>query len=92
MSDVTAQVRYINDEWKERVDRAFIYSKETRRANTTLREVQIYDARPCMQRVSLTWTLTGLYSLNATLVLATFTMMKRFVHATTRRLSRCSNR
>ena len=46
MSDVTAQVRYINDEWKERVDRAFIYSKETRRANTSLREVQIYDARP----------------------------------------------
>ena len=46
MSEVTAQVRYINDEWKERVDRAFIYSKETRRANTSLREVQIYDARP----------------------------------------------
>ena len=46
MSDVTAQVRYINDEWKTRDDRAFIYSKETRRANTSLREVQIYDARP----------------------------------------------
>ena len=41
MSDVTAKVRYINDEWKTRADRAFIYSKETRRANTNLREVQI---------------------------------------------------
>lgn len=46
MSDVTAQVRYINDEWKERDDRAFIYSKETRHANTSLWEVQISDARP----------------------------------------------
>ena len=46
MTDVTARVRYINDEWKERTDRAFIYSKETRHANTSLREVQIYDARP----------------------------------------------
>ncbi len=46
MTDVTARVRYINDEWKERTDRAFIYSKESRHANTTLREVQIYDARP----------------------------------------------
>ena len=46
MSDVTAKVRYINDEWKTRADRAFIYSKETRHANTNLREVQICDARP----------------------------------------------
>ena len=46
MSDVTAKVRYINDEWKTRADRAFIYSKETRRANTNLREVRICDARP----------------------------------------------
>ena len=40
-----AEVRYLNDEWKERDDRPFIYDRDTRRRNTTRHEVDIIDAR-----------------------------------------------
>ena len=40
-----AEVRYLNDEWKERADRPFIYDRDTRRLNTTRHEVEIVDAR-----------------------------------------------
>lgn len=42
---VRAEVRYLNDEWKERQDRPFIYDRDTRRRNTTRHEVEIIDAR-----------------------------------------------
>ena len=42
---VNAVVRYLNDEWKARSERPFIYSKATRHRNTTRREVAIADAR-----------------------------------------------
>lgn len=42
---VRAEVRYLNDEWKEREDRPFIYDPDTRRRNTTRHEVEIIDAR-----------------------------------------------
>ena len=41
-----APVRYLNDEWKTRPERPFIYSKETRHQNTTKRDVTITDSRP----------------------------------------------
>ena len=44
-SPVNAQVRYLNPEWKGRTDRPSIGDRESRRANTTKREVQIHDAR-----------------------------------------------
>ena len=50
---VTAQVRYLNSEWrdwKERKERPRICSKETRLANTSLHDVEIADARPLHER------------------------------------------
>ncbi|GIS69874.1 MAG: hypothetical protein CM1200mP9_06950 [Gammaproteobacteria bacterium] len=78
MSDVTAKVRYINDEWKTRADRAFIYSKETRPRIRIFERFKFATRAPCMQRVISIWTPTGLYSLNATSVLTIFTMTRRF--------------
>ena len=43
---VRADVRYLNDEWKTRDEMPRIYSKETRYANTSPRELEILDARP----------------------------------------------
>ena len=45
MNHVTAEVRYLNSEWKNRKERPFIYSKSTRQENTTKHEVEITDAR-----------------------------------------------
>ena len=45
VDQVTAEVRYLNSEWKGRDDRPFIYSKSTRQKNTTKYPVEITDAR-----------------------------------------------
>lgn len=45
MSTVLAQVRYLNEEWKDRDEVPQIGSRESRRANTSKREVVIHDAR-----------------------------------------------
>lgn len=45
-SAVTAQIAYLNDEWKGRDELARIYSRETRHANTTKRDVEVRDGRP----------------------------------------------
>ena len=45
---VAARVRYINTEWRDRPDEPRIGSRETRRANTAYRDVDIHDARPRM--------------------------------------------
>lgn len=42
---IIGQVRYLNPEWKGRTDRPSIGDRESRRANTTKREVSIHDAR-----------------------------------------------
>ena len=42
----STEVGYLNAEWKHRSDLPRILSGETRRANTSLREVEIRDARP----------------------------------------------
>ena len=41
-----AQVGYLNAEWKHRSERPRILSGETRRANTSLHDVEVRDARP----------------------------------------------
>lgn len=45
-SSVHAKVRYLNSEWKDRKEPARIGDRESRRANTTPIEVEIFDARP----------------------------------------------
>ena len=45
MSSVTAQVRYLNPEWKGRDEMPQIGDRESRRANTSKRGVEIHDAR-----------------------------------------------
>ncbi len=44
-NSVTAQVRYINEEWRDRPDSPRIGSRETRRANTSFQEVAVHDVR-----------------------------------------------
>lgn len=46
MASVKSSVAFINDEWGERREPPRIYSKQSRLANTSLREVEIFDARP----------------------------------------------
>ena len=43
---VSAKVRYINAEWKKRSESPRIGSRESRRAATSFKDVQIYNARP----------------------------------------------
>lgn len=45
MGAVNAKVRYVNDEWRQRGERPFIYSRELRHSNTTEHDVTITDAR-----------------------------------------------
>lgn len=42
---ISAKVRYLNAEWKDRDELAEIGSRETRRSNTSFEEVAIHDAR-----------------------------------------------
>ena len=42
---VESQVAFINDEWRDRDESPRIYSRESRRANTSRREVTIHNAR-----------------------------------------------
>ena len=56
---VTAEVRYLNPEWKSREDRPFIYSKETRRQNTTRHAVEITDARVLQEAGELDLDVNG---------------------------------
>ncbi len=46
LNSVQAQVAFLNDEWRDRQELARIYTRETRHANTSKREVEIFDARP----------------------------------------------
>ena len=43
---VAARVRYINADWRERADSPRIGSRESRRANTSMQDVRVHDARP----------------------------------------------
>ena len=47
------QVGYVNSEWKGREERPRILSGSTRRANTSLQDVEIHDARPLRARGDL---------------------------------------
>ncbi len=58
-SSISAKVRYLNSEWRGREELAEIGSRETRRANTSFREVTIEDARPLAQRGALDLDTTG---------------------------------
>jgi len=42
---VKSQIAFINDEWRDRDESPRIYSRESRRANTSRREVTIHNAR-----------------------------------------------
>ena len=46
MASVISQVAYVNDEWRHRREMPKIYSRQSRRQNTSLRDVEIRDARP----------------------------------------------
>ena len=50
---VQAEVRYLNDEWRDRVDVPRIGDRASRRANTTKHTVTIRDARPGLERGEL---------------------------------------
>lgn len=56
---VSAQVRYINTEWRNRSEIPRIGSKETRRANTAYQTVQIHDDRPRLAAGHLNLDTTG---------------------------------
>jgi len=43
---VAAKLRYVNAEWKGREEIPRIGSRETRRANTSVQDIRIYNARP----------------------------------------------
>ena len=43
--NANAKVRYINPEWRDKAETPRIGSRETRRANTSFRDVAIHDAR-----------------------------------------------
>lgn len=45
MQSIAAEVRYLNEEWRTRNDTPSIGSRETRRANTSKKQVRISDAR-----------------------------------------------
>ena len=45
MESIAAEVRYLNEEWGTRNDTPSIGSRETRRANTSKKQVRISDAR-----------------------------------------------
>jgi len=49
MTSVSAEVRYLNDEWRDRADLPEIGSRESRRANTTKHAVHIEDARELLR-------------------------------------------
>lgn len=46
---VAAKLRYVNAEWKGRTEIPRIGSRETRRANTSIQDIRIYDARPGLE-------------------------------------------
>ena len=45
MESIAAEVRYLNEEWRSRNGTPSIGSRETRRANTSKKQVKIHDAR-----------------------------------------------
>ena len=56
---VPAKVRYINAEWKAKVDSPRIGSRESRRANTSFQDVRVHDARPRLEAGELTLDKNG---------------------------------
>jgi len=53
-TSIRAEVRYVNAEWKGRKEIPRIGSKETRRANTSRKSIDIYDARPGLANGEIT--------------------------------------
>lgn len=53
MESVRASVRYLNAEWRAREERPRIGSRESRRANTSFHDVDIYNARQRAEEGSL---------------------------------------
>ncbi len=53
LESVSAQIRYLNPEWRGRAELPRIYSRETRRANTRFYDVRIEDARPLQEKGEL---------------------------------------
>ena len=58
-SSVISEVAYVNDEWRDRREMPRIYSRQSRRQNTSLREVEIHDARPGNQAGAFTLEANG---------------------------------
>ncbi len=56
---VSAKVRYINPEWRDRVEYARIGSKETRRTNTAYQDVAVHDVRPMIEAGEIGLDTTG---------------------------------
>ena len=50
---VETQVRYLNEEWRERDETPRIGTRETRRANTSKHDVVVFDARNRLGDLSL---------------------------------------
>ena len=53
MEHLSARVRYLNPEWRERDGRPRICSRESRRANTRFYDIEIEDARGLAERGEL---------------------------------------
>ena len=53
LESVKANIRYLNPEWRERTELPRIWSRETRRANTSFHAVDVESARPLASRGEL---------------------------------------
>lgn len=58
-ASVAAKVRYVNAEWKGRKEIPRIGSRETRRANTSVQDIRVFDARPGLASGELTLERSG---------------------------------
>ena len=56
---IQAEVRYLNEEWRDRDDRPFIYSRESRHQNTSKHTVEIHDARAAVADGTITMATNG---------------------------------
>lgn len=56
---VHAEVRYLNEEWRNRDDRPFIYSRESRHENTSKHTVEIHNARAAVADGTITMATNG---------------------------------
>ena len=56
---VLADVRYLNDEWRDRAEIPVVGDRESRRANTAKHVVEIHDARDALRRGDITLDTNG---------------------------------